>query len=103
MSKEEIPECIRCGKPQEYNPYQYFWYCPDPNCPPGRSRMPFSLIEDLSKINKTFTDAEKLKFWCCKCDIVLKEDGIALDCPEDGVFYKCPSCNYRIVIFPKEV
>ncbi len=46
---------------------------------------------------------QKLRVWCTKCDKPMKNNGIALDCPEDGVFYKCPSCNYRIVIFPKEV
>lgn len=49
MSKGEKPECIRCGKPQEYNPYQNFWYCPDPDCPPGSSRFPFNLFEELEK------------------------------------------------------
>ena len=52
MSKEEIPECIRCGKPQEYNPYQNFLYCPDPDCPPGRSRFPFNLAEEMLKLEK---------------------------------------------------
>ena len=40
---------------------------------------------------------EESKIWCTKCDIELKNKGIALDCPEDGIFYECPSCNYRIV------
>ena len=44
---------------------------------------------------------EKLRLWCTKCDIDLIKKGIALDCPEDGIFYKCPSCNYRIVSFKK--
>ena len=46
---------------------------------------------------------EKLRLWCTKCDIDLIKKGIALDCPEDGIFYECPSCNYRIVSFKKEV
>jgi len=42
------------------------------------------------------------RFWCTKCDIELENKGIALDCPEDGTFYVCPKCNYRIVILKKE-
>jgi len=42
---------------------------------------------------------EKLGLWCTKCDVDLIKKGIALDCPEDGIFYECPSCNYRVVIF----
>ena len=38
------------------------------------------------------------KYWCCKCDISMENKGVALDCPEDGIFYECPKCNYRIVI-----
>ena len=44
---------------------------------------------------------ENLRFWCTKCDVNLIKKGIALDCPADGVFYECPSCNYRIVSFKK--
>ncbi len=42
---------------------------------------------------------QKPRVWCTKCDIDLENKGIALDCPEDGIFYECPKCNYRIVIF----
>ena len=52
MSKEEIQECIRCGTPQEYNGYLHFWYCPNPDCPPGRSRFPFNLAEEMLKLEK---------------------------------------------------
>ncbi|KKM63529.1 hypothetical protein LCGC14_1510590 [marine sediment metagenome] len=52
-------------------------------------------ILDLSNLDKE----KKTKIWCTKCDIELKETGIALDCPDDGTFYECPTCNYRIVIF----
>jgi hypothetical protein len=44
---------------------------------------------------------EKPRLWCTKCDVDLIKKGIALDCPEDGIFYECPSCNYRIVSFKK--
>ena len=64
MSKEEIPECIRCGKPQEYNPYQNFWYCPDPDCPPGRSRFPFNLAEEMIKLEQE----DKMKKTLAKID-----------------------------------
>lgn len=43
------------------------------------------------------------KIWCTKCDVVLENKGVALDCPEDGIFYECPTCNYRIVILKKGV
>ena len=42
-----------------------------------------------------------IRIWCTKCDVDMIEKGIALDCPIDGIFYICPSCNYRIVYFPK--
>lgn len=65
MSKEEIPECIRCGKLEEYNPYQNFWYCPDPDCPPRRSRFPFNLAEEMIKLeqeNKKKKNLAKIDF-----------------------------------------
>ncbi|KKL98884.1 hypothetical protein LCGC14_1819980 [marine sediment metagenome] len=43
-----------------------------------------------------------LKIWCTKCDVVLKKKGVALDCPEDGIFYVCPKCEYKIVVFENE-
>jgi hypothetical protein len=60
LSKEEIPNCIRCGTPQEYNPYQNFWYCTDPDCPPGRSRFPFNLAEELLKLEKENKEKKNL-------------------------------------------
>ena len=65
MSEEEIPECVRCGKSQEYNPYQNFWYCPDPDCPPERSRFPFNLAEEMIKLeqeNKKKKNLPKIDF-----------------------------------------
>ncbi|MBA7467110.1 hypothetical protein ES707_02306 [subsurface metagenome] len=44
---------------------------------------------------------ENPRLWCTKCDVDMVKKGIALDCPEDGLFYQCLSCNYRIVIFKK--
>lgn len=56
----------------------------------------FLLISEFKK------DREKnRRLWCTKCDVDMIKKGIALDCPEDGVFYECPSCKYRIVIFKK--
>lgn len=54
---------------------------------------------DLSNLDKE----KKTKIWCTKCDVVLENKGVALDCPEDGTFYVCPKCNCRIVIFEKGV
>ena len=42
-----------------------------------------------------------IRIWCTKCDIDMVESGIALDCPIDGIFFICPSCNHRIVYFPE--
>lgn len=42
-----------------------------------------------------------VRSWCIKCDIDMIDKGIALDYPADGVFYECPTCNYKIVILPK--
>ena len=52
MTEEEKPNYIRCGKPQEYNPHQNFWYCPDPDCPPGSSRFPFNIAEEMLKLEQ---------------------------------------------------
>lgn len=47
---EEIPECIRCGKPMEYCGQQHYWGCTNPNCPPERSEFPFNWFrEELQK------------------------------------------------------
>ena len=40
-----------------------------------------------------------MRIWCCNCDVDMQNKGIALDCPIDGVFYICPECNVRIVVF----
>lgn len=46
--------------------------------------------------------SEKIKrIWCVKCDKNMTYTGIALDCPKDGFFYECTSCNNRIVVFEK--
>jgi len=58
-----------------------------------------SIKVDLS-INTTINENWR-RLWCTKCDVDLIKKGIALDCPEDGIFYECPSCNYRVVIFKK--
>lgn len=55
------------------------------------------------KCNEQEDAEEKLRLWCTKCDVDMIKKGIALDCPRDGIFYECPSCNYKIVIFKKEV
>ena len=56
----------------------------------------FLLISEFKKERE-----EKLRIWCTECDVDMVKKGIALDCPKDGLFYECPSCNYRIVIFKK--
>jgi len=56
-------------------------------------------ILDLSNLDKE----KKTKICCTKCDMILENKGIALDCPDDGIFYECPKCNYRIVILKKGV
>lgn len=40
-----------------------------------------------------------IKIWCTKCNCLMEDKGIAMDYPRDGVFFICPTCNYRIVIF----
>ncbi len=59
------------------------------------------LVMCISKLNgeKALKD---FKIWCTKCDLELENKGIALDCPEDGIFYICPSCDYKIAVFEKE-
>ena len=68
------------------------------------------LLDEINELKKKLTNEiesstknreEKLRLWCTKCDVDLIDKGIALDCPNDGVFYECPSCNYKIVIFKK--
>ena len=45
-----------------------------------------------------------VRIWCTKCDENMKEQGIALNHPTDGVFFVCPKCKNRIVIYlEKEV
>ncbi|KKL24749.1 hypothetical protein LCGC14_2412220 [marine sediment metagenome] len=50
----------------------------------------------MSRVKKD--QIQKIRVWCTKCDKDLENQGVALDYPEDGTFYKCPKCNYRIVI-----
>lgn len=42
-----------------------------------------------------------IRIWCTNCDCNMKDKGIAMDYPIDGVFFVCPKCNYRIVVFIK--
>ena len=42
------------------------------------------------------------KVWCTKCDRNMSISGNAMDCPVDGVFYICPKCGNRIVIFMED-
>lgn len=66
------------------------------------------LIDEVVALKKKLTDEiktstksrkEKLRLWCTKCDVDMVDKGFALDCPEDGTFYICPTCNRRIVVF----
>lgn len=41
-----------------------------------------------------------LRIWCTKCDCNLEYGGMALDSPNDGHYYICPTCKSRIVVFP---
>jgi hypothetical protein len=72
-----------------------------------KNQDPIEKEEVIAILNELISEfkkerEEELRLWCAKCDIALVKKGIALDCPEDGVFYECPSCNYRIVSFKKE-
>lgn len=40
-----------------------------------------------------------IKIWCTKCDCNFKDKGIAMDYPTDGVFFVCPNCGHRIVVY----
>lgn len=72
---------------------------PSRRIPIPREDLPsFSQHSDIKDDKVMSTE---MRIWCTKCDIDLVKKGIALDCPGDGVFYQCPSCNYRIVIFKK--
>lgn len=39
------------------------------------------------------------KVWCTQCDCDMLNKGVAMDCPADGVFFECPDCKHRIVVF----
>lgn len=71
---------------------------------PGRIPIPNPIRDEgsFSQLSEIKDIEEKLRIWCTKCDVNLIKKGIALDCPRDGVFYICPSCNYRIVVFENE-
>jgi len=60
LSKEEIPECIRCGDKMEYCGYQHYWGCTNPDCPPGRRRFPFNLAEEMIKLEKESKKKKRL-------------------------------------------
>ena len=66
-------------------------------------RIPISIpigdVVSFSQLSEIKDIEEKLRIWCTECDVDMVDKGIALDCPEDGTFYVCPTCNHRIVIF----
>ena len=68
-----------------------------------RRQIDFNVYKKIQKLlseNKiTIKLKNKLRIWCTKCDVNLVNKGTALDCPVDGIFYACPICNYRIVVF----
>jgi len=39
------------------------------------------------------------RIWCTHCDEDMEDKGVALDSPEDGRYYECPICKFRIVVF----
>ena len=45
---------------------------------------------------------EKIRVYCTKCDQDMVSSGIALDHPNDGTFFICEKCHFRIVIFGDE-
>lgn len=72
--------------------------------PSGRIPIPREDLDLFSQIDGFKDDkvmSMEMRMWCTKCDVDMVKKGIALDCPEDGIFYQCPSCNNRIVIFKK--
>ena len=71
-----------------------------------KNQDPIEKEEVIAILNELISEFKKepeknWRLWCTKCDVNLIKKGIALDCPADGVFYECPSCNYRIVSFKK--
>ena len=71
-----------------------------------KNQDPIEKEEVIAILNELISEfkkepEEKRRLWCTKCDVDMVKKGIALDCPEDGVFYQCPSCNNRIVILKK--
>jgi len=72
----------------------------------GRFPIPREACPSFSKYSDIKDEKEmsmEMRIWCTKCDVDMVKKGIALDCPEDGLLYECPSCNYRIVSFKKRV
>ena len=69
--------------------------------PSGRIPIPNQIkdVVSISQLSEIKDIEEKLRIWCTKCDVDMVDKGIALDCPNDGTFYVCPTCNYRIVVF----
>ena len=68
-----------------------------------RRQIKFSIYKKIQKLlseNKIEIKLKtKTRIWCTKCDVDMIEKGIAIDCPDNGIFYICPNCNYRIVVF----
>lgn len=68
-----------------------------------RRQLNYNVYKEIQKLlskNKiTIKLKIKLIVWCTKCDVNMIEEGIAMDSPNDGTFYACPTCNYRIVVF----
>jgi len=44
----------------------------------------------------------KWRAWCCNCDETMEDEGVAMDCPEDGRFFSCPACKVRIVVYAQK-
>ena len=68
-----------------------------------RRQIKFDVYKKIQKLlseNKIKIQLKtKSRIWCTKCDVDMIEKGSAMDCPDNGIFYVCPDCNYRIVVF----
>lgn len=53
----------------------------------------------IKQKNKKELSKIKIRIWCTKCDVDMIESSLAMDCPDNGIFYVCPNCNYRIIVF----
>ena len=47
-------------------------------------------------------DKKTIRIWCTQCDVDMEEKGKALDCPNDGIFYVCLKCKFRIAVFEED-